>query len=205
MTIENQVQDDVSKFEINAMGDPELMADSRSRAIADAKIFKISTPLIEPGCRITRNFRDGSQEHPYVACPHCGTMQILEWDNFLANLDPAKPDDAHFTCARLRRGDRGASIDRRCCAVRVARTQSERGARASVVLDLVRLLVSAERGAQIAREWLKAKGDPASRKRSGMTRSARLMKRGRRPAVGGTSRPRREESITPAARCRRAR
>ena len=49
------------------MGDPELMADNRSRAIADAKIFKISTPLIVPGCRITRNFRDGSQEHPY--CP----------------------------------------------------------------------------------------------------------------------------------------
>lgn len=88
VTIENQVQDDVSKYEINAMGDPELMADSRSRAIADAKIFKISTPLIEPGCRITRNFRDGSQEHPYCPCPHCGTMQILEWDNMLANLDP---------------------------------------------------------------------------------------------------------------------
>ncbi len=54
-----QVQDDVSKYEINTMGDPELMAESRSRAIADAKIFKISTPLIEPGCRITRNFLDG--------------------------------------------------------------------------------------------------------------------------------------------------
>ena len=33
-----------------------------------------------------------------LPCPHCGVQQILEWDNLLANLDPAKPDDAHFTC-----------------------------------------------------------------------------------------------------------
>ena len=98
VTIDAQVQDDVAKYEVNAMGDPELMADSRSRAIADAKIFKISTPLVAPGCRVTRNFLDGSQEHPYCACPHCGVPQILEWENFLANLDPAKPDEAHFTC-----------------------------------------------------------------------------------------------------------
>jgi phage terminase large subunit GpA-like protein len=51
-----------------------------------------------PGCRITKNFEAGSQEMPFVPFPHCSHMQILTWDNMAANLDPARPQDAHFTC-----------------------------------------------------------------------------------------------------------
>lgn len=108
VTIANQTQDDLAKWEINSAGDPEAMADSRSRAMPDAKIFKISTPLITPGCRITRSFLDGSQEHPYVPCPHCSHMQVLEWENMLVGLDPAHPEDAHFSCVEC-----GALIEER--------------------------------------------------------------------------------------------
>jgi phage terminase large subunit GpA-like protein len=163
VTIENQVQDDVSKYEINAMGDPELMADSRSRAIADAKIFKISTPLIEPGCRITRNFRDGSQEMPYVPCPHCNVAQILEWDNFLANLDPAKPDDAHFTCVAC-----GAVIEEFHRPTMLShfewRPHNPAAAREHRSFWIWSAYSYLQSWGQIAREWLKAKGDPASEK-----------------------------------------
>ena len=163
VTIENQVQDDVSKFEINAMGDPEIMADSRSRAIASAKIFKISTPLIEPGCRITRNFRDGSQEHPYIGCPHCSAMMILEPDNFLANIDPTNPDDAHFTCTTC-----GGVIEEfhrpqmlRTFEWRAHNPGAAREHRSFWIWSAYSYLQSWR---QIAREWLKAKGDPASEK-----------------------------------------
>ena len=163
VTINWACDDDLAKYEVNAMGDPEAMADARSRAIADAKIFKISTPLIEPGCRITRNFRDGSQEHPYCPCPHCGVMQILEWDNFLANLDPAKPDDAHFTCVAC-----GAVIEeyhRPQMLVgfewRAANPAAAREHRSFWIWSAYSYLQS---WSQIAREWLKAKGDPASEK-----------------------------------------
>src|SRR6202035_4735242 len=93
ITVNYQVQDDLAKWEVNSAGDPEQQADSRSRAIEFAKIFKPSTPLVEPGCRISKDFEAGSQELPYVPCPHCDHMQVLEWDNMLAALDPAKPDD----------------------------------------------------------------------------------------------------------------
>jgi phage terminase large subunit GpA-like protein len=98
VTIGNQVQDDLAKWELNSSGDPEAQADSRSRAVADTKILKISTPLVEPGCRITKSFKDGSAEHPYVPCPHCSHMQVLEWDNMLAGLDAAHPEHACFSC-----------------------------------------------------------------------------------------------------------
>jgi phage terminase large subunit GpA-like protein len=163
VTIDAQVQDDVSKYEVNAMGDPELMADSRSRAIADAKIFKISTPLVTPGCRVTRNFLDGSQEHPYCGCPHCGVHQILEWDNFLANLDPAKPDGAHFTCVAC-----GCVIEEsdrpRLLATFQWRAHNPAAAKEHRSFWIWSAYSYLQTWPQIAREWLKAKGDPASEK-----------------------------------------
>jgi phage terminase large subunit GpA-like protein len=163
VTIDNQVQDDLAKWEINNVGDPELMADARSRAIADAKIFKISTPLVTPGCRITGNFLAGSQEQPFVPCPHCGTMQILEWENLLGNLDPANPDDVHFTC-----GACGAVIEEHHRPQmlagfewRAANPAAAREHRSFWIWSAYSYLQS---WPQIAREWLRARGDPAGEK-----------------------------------------
>ena len=69
VTAEFLVEDDLSKWEPNAAGDPETQADNRARAIEFAKILKISTPLVLPGCKITRNFELGSMEMPLRAVP----------------------------------------------------------------------------------------------------------------------------------------
>jgi phage terminase large subunit GpA-like protein len=158
ITVSAQVHDDLAKWEVNNVGDPEAMAESRSRAIADAKIFKISTPLIEPGCRISRAFRDGSQEMPFVPCPHCGEMQILEWDNFAANIDPANPDGACFTCVAC-----GATIEEHerlqmlsGFEWRPTNPQAMTAHRSFWIWSAYSFLQS---WPQIAREWLKAKGD----------------------------------------------
>jgi phage terminase large subunit GpA-like protein len=129
----------------------------------DAKIFKISTPLITPGCRITKSFLDGSQEHPYVPCPHCGAMQILEWENMLAGLDPAHPEDAHFTCIEC-----GCVIEERHRPQMLAGFEwrahnagAERNHRSFWLWSAYSYLQS---WSQIAQEWLRAHGDPASEK-----------------------------------------
>ena len=106
VTAEFVIDDDLSKWEPNSAGDPETQADNRARAIEFAKILKISTPLVLPGCKITKNFELGSQELPYVPCVHCGHSQVLEWDNMLAALDPEHPERACFTCISLRRRSR---------------------------------------------------------------------------------------------------
>lgn len=161
VSVPRQVQDDLSKFENNSAGDPETQADSRSRAYEFAKVLKISTPLVMPGCRITRNFEDGSQEHLYVPCPHCGHMQTLEWENMLANLDEAHPEKAHFTCT-----DCGCEIEERHRAKmarkgkwRAHNPKAKRHHRSFYLWSVISALQSWER---IAREWLAAKGDPAS-------------------------------------------
>ncbi|TPV98879.1 MAG: hypothetical protein USCAAHI_01678 [Beijerinckiaceae bacterium] len=181
VTIANQCQDDLSKWDVNSAGDPEAMADSRSRAMPDAKILKISTPLITPGFRITKSFLDGSQEHPYIPCPHCGEMQILEWENMRAGLDPAHPEDALVTSIEC-----GAVIEERHRAQMLAGFEwrahnagAERNHRSFWLWSAYSYLQSWE---QIAREWLRAHGDPASER---MTRSASPMKCAAKSAVRG--------------------
>jgi phage terminase large subunit GpA-like protein len=161
VSMRRQVQDDLSKWEMNAAGDPESQSDSRSRAHEFAKILKASTPLILPGCRISKSFEAGSQEYPYVPCPHCDEMQILEWENMHAALDPDKPEEAHFTCTAC-----GASIEehhrRQMFASLEFRTHNpaaRREHRSFWIWSAYSFLQSFER---IAREWLKAKGDPAA-------------------------------------------
>lgn len=163
VTMKRQVQDDLSKWENNSAGDPETQADSRSRGVEEAKIFKISTPLVMPGCRITANFEAGSQEYPYVPCPHdgCGHYQVLEWENMLANLDEHHPEKSHFTCiecgCEIQEYHRQQMLDG--LEWRAHNPGQKRFHRSFYIWSAYSPLQSWER---IAREWLSAKGDPAS-------------------------------------------
>jgi phage terminase large subunit GpA-like protein len=98
ISMPRQVQDDLSKWELNNAGDPEGQADSRSKAFDWAKILKIGTPLLADNCRTSRNFKASTQEHYHVPCPDCGYEFPFEWENLLANLDVEHPERAHFTC-----------------------------------------------------------------------------------------------------------
>ncbi len=95
-----QVQDDLSKWQNNEAGDPESQAESRSKAFIAAKILKISTPLIAPGCRISSNYEQGTQERYHVPCPHCKELQPLEWEQMRDHVDPEHPEKACFYCVK---------------------------------------------------------------------------------------------------------
>jgi phage terminase large subunit GpA-like protein len=92
------VLDDLSKYEQTDKGDPEALALSRAEGFEDAKILRVSTPLIRGTCRITRAFERSDQRYYHVPCPHCGNMAPLTWENFRASIDPERLHAAHFTC-----------------------------------------------------------------------------------------------------------
>lgn len=163
VSMRRQVQDDLAKWETNAAGDPEDQANSRSRAFEFAKIFKISTPLVLPGCRITRNFDLGSQEYFYVPCPHCGHEQTLDIENFLSNLDAEQPEKTCFSCIEC-----GAMIEEHQRAEMLRRgrwiarnPKAAREHRSFYIWSAYSRLQSFER---IAREWLAARGAPDKEK-----------------------------------------
>ena len=107
-----------------------------------AKILKLGTPLVMPGCRITRAYELGSQEKPYVPCPHCDEFQVLEWENMLAALDLDHPEFAHFTCTAC-----GCEIEEHHRPAMLARLEwrasNECETATPIVLDLVGLFVPA--------------------------------------------------------------
>lgn len=159
ISVASQVQDDLSKWQTNEAGDPEGQADSRSKAFAWAKILKISTPLVEPGCRISKGFARSTQEHWHVPCPHCDHRQPLEWENLLANLDDANTADAHFVCTACAK-----RIDHHHKAWMNARGQwvAHNPGASAIGFHLWSAYSPLETWANIATAWNAAKGDPAA-------------------------------------------
>jgi phage terminase large subunit GpA-like protein len=154
-----QVQDDLSKWEMLPSGDSETMADSRSKAFLFAKLFKVSTPLLEHNCRITRNFKAGTQERWHVPCPHCGHEQPLLWENMLSGLDREHPERAHFTCAAC-----GAAIEHRHKAEIVAKGRwvAHNAGAHEPSFHLWAAYSPLETWENIARAFIKAEGNPSA-------------------------------------------
>ena len=157
ITVKRQVQDDLSKWENNTAGDPEAQADSRSKAFYDAKILKMSTPLLAHNCRITRVFMGGTQHHYYVPCPHCGHMHPLDPDNFIAAIDEDAPELAHFTCPSCE------GEIHECHRADIV-TRGEWRAHNPAAVDMTFTIWAAyaplESWERIARSYLTAQGDP---------------------------------------------
>jgi phage terminase large subunit GpA-like protein len=153
-----QVQDDLSKWEMNNAGDPESQADTRSKAFDWAKIFKISTPLIKAGCRISKAYKESTQERFHVPCPQCGHLHALEWENFVANIDPENPGLAHFTCPA-----NGCVIEHHHLRDMLAKGRWVAANPTSKVVGFYLWAAYSllERWENIASRWLAAKGDPA--------------------------------------------
>jgi phage terminase large subunit GpA-like protein len=167
-SIRRQVQDDLSKWSNLPEGDPEGLADDRSKAFPWAKIFKISTPALADNCRITEAFKRGTQEHYHVPCPHCGHKHPLEWNDFRARVeDVGAEKGAHFVCPEC-----GGVIEEKHRAWMV---RPENGAEwvahnpnprpGWVSFHIWAAYAGLESWAELARVWLDAKGDPADEQR----------------------------------------
>lgn len=166
ISMPRQVQDDLSKWELNNAGDPETQADSRSMAFQWAKVFKIGTPLRKDNCRISKNYARSTREQFHVPCPHeeCGHYQPLTVENFLAALaaqDPNKPVSPHFTCVSC-----GAEIEehQRSAIIRRGRWVAENPNATAIGFYIWSAYSPLVTWRDVAEKWLNAKGDPDAEK-----------------------------------------
>lgn len=82
--------------ELAREGDPVELAMERFKTYnGRRKCFKTSTPT-DDSSRIAKEYADSSQGEYYVPCPHCGTMQTLEWERL--QYTPDDPKDAAYVC-----------------------------------------------------------------------------------------------------------
>lgn len=161
LSVPDQVQDDLSKWDKNKAGDPEGQADNRSKAFDEAKILKISTPLILPGCRITAAFNHGTQEHWEMPCPECQHQHSFEWENF--HVDEEEPANSHFICPGC-----GCEIHEHQRDAMVSAGQwvahNPRPLPGHVSFYIWAAYSKAESWTALALAWIKAKGDPEAEK-----------------------------------------
>jgi phage terminase large subunit GpA-like protein len=108
VSMRRQMQDDLSKWENNAAGDPEDQANSRSRAFDLRRSLRSRRRSLSQGAGSPAIFEEGSQERYYVPCPHCGHEQTFKIENFIANIDGIAREELLFL-HQMRWVDRGAS------------------------------------------------------------------------------------------------
>ncbi|MDG9855646.1 terminase gpA endonuclease subunit [Pseudomonas aeruginosa] len=76
--------DEVDRWEMDVDddGDPIKQAEARGSTFGRrAKFYYSSSPTLKGVSRISDLFEQGDQRHYYVPCPHCRTMQVLEWES----------------------------------------------------------------------------------------------------------------------------
>ena len=133
-----------------------------ARAIEFAKILKISTPLVFPGCKITKDFEAGSQEMPFVPCRALRAHAGLEVGQHARGARSGAPRDALALRASPAAASSRSITGRRCWP---ASNGARRTQRPGVSIDR---FVSGPRiptcnsWSRIAQEWLKARGDPGA-------------------------------------------
>lgn len=94
--------DEVDRWEasVDKEGDPVELAEARGSTFGrNAKFYYSSSPTIEGASKINELFLQGDQRHYYVACPHCGMHQVLEWERMVITRDGETVTDAQYACA----------------------------------------------------------------------------------------------------------
>jgi phage terminase large subunit GpA-like protein len=74
--------DEVDAYPVDGAGnegDQIALGTKRSETFWNRKIVLGSTPTVKGYSRIEKSFGESDQRYFFVACPHCGERQVLEW------------------------------------------------------------------------------------------------------------------------------
>lgn len=77
------IEDEIAGFpaDTDGRGSPSSQARARQKAFGDlAKELAISTPGLKGSCEVSALFEAGDRRRCYVACPHCGSFQVLRYE-----------------------------------------------------------------------------------------------------------------------------
>jgi phage terminase large subunit GpA-like protein len=87
---------------VGTEGDAVALGVKRSETFHDRRIVLGSTPTIKYESRIERAFLGSDMRRFHVACPYCGTMQVLRWPSLKWDQTPTGehlPDTVYYECS----------------------------------------------------------------------------------------------------------
>ncbi len=158
------IVDELDEFAANtpAGDDPVQMLDERTSAFpATYKRLYISSPSIKGVSRIDKKWEESDQRSLHVPCPHCGELQVLEWEGLQWT-----PDAKHcwFACKH-----NGCMIEEhhKTQMIRWGRwipANPDSAIRGYTINCLYYQIGLGPRWLDLVHEWLRAQGDPAKLK-----------------------------------------
>jgi phage terminase large subunit GpA-like protein len=82
--------------DVEAEGDPILLAERRASTFQRRKVFLVSTPKTKGLSRIEREFEASDKRFYFVPCPECGEHQTLKFANLY--WPEGRPREAMYRC-----------------------------------------------------------------------------------------------------------
>lgn len=83
--------DEIDRYEVSKEGDPILLAEERTATYSTSSLsVRACSPTWVETSRIDRSYLESDQRRPYVACPHCGHENALD---FFRNVEWSKDKD----------------------------------------------------------------------------------------------------------------
>lgn len=163
-TVRYLVVDEIDEFAgaLRTGDDPVQLLEGRTSAFPSSfKRLYISTPSIEGLSRVKQLYLKSDQRRMQVACPHCGTFQVLQWSG-LHWAEDARA--AWYAC-----NDCGSVIDEhhKTQMIEAGRWTPERPEstlRGYTINCLYYQFGMGPRWADLARMWMESQDDPAKLK-----------------------------------------
>lgn len=160
------VMDDLDRFpvEVGEEGDVVTLARGRTKAFGRPKRLLISTPTVKGESLIEREWERSDQRRYHVPCPHCSTMQPLEWGHESAHgikwSDGAI--DAWYVCRACGAEIREHSKPRMLAAGQWIAAYPDRSIRGYHLTALLAPIGLGPSWRDLAEEWLHARTSPAT-------------------------------------------
>ena len=89
VSLRYRVSDEVDEYKRDTgQGHALDLIKARGGAYEDGKDYICSSPTMKDASLIDEEFEKGDQRYYYVACPHCGEMQKLQWKNLIWDKIP---------------------------------------------------------------------------------------------------------------------
>jgi phage terminase large subunit GpA-like protein len=153
--------DEVDRYPASAgsEGDPLLLARNRTRTFWNRKQVEISSPTIAGVSRIEASYNASDRRKFWVPCPHCGELQVLEWERVRWTDDDAST--ARYYCVEC---GVAWSDQHRLAAVRRGAWRASAPFRGIAGFHLSELYSPWRRLDQIVQEFIDAKGKPTQLK-----------------------------------------
>lgn len=156
--------EEVDEYErdVDDQGDPITIAEERTTTFESRrKVFLNSTPKINPGSLIDREYKASDQRRYFVPCPRCGNMDWIRWENIVwENGDPKTAKLRCVACdGRFGEGQKMALLERG-----EWRATAESADGVTVGFHLSALYSPWRTWVQCVRQFLAAKQDPVKLK-----------------------------------------